>query len=84
MHAHGQSLSVNNGPILLGNKLPIPNAMKESVMDVLHSTRPGAWAMKAKGFDGHSLDATCLTNQEHANPVLHPLHTNYVREITSI
>ena len=38
-------LSVNNGCILVDNKLAIPNILKESVMDVLHSTHPEAWGM---------------------------------------
>ena len=41
-HTHWKQLSVNDGCILLDNRLTIPNAMKESV---LHATYPGAWGM---------------------------------------
>ena len=49
IHAKWGSLSVNNGCILVDNKLAIPNILKESVMDVLHSTHPGAWGMTELG-----------------------------------
>ena len=43
------SLRVNNGCILVDNKLAIPNILKESVLDVLHATHPGAWSMTELG-----------------------------------
>ena len=49
IHAKWNNLSVNNGCILVGNKLAIPNILKESVIDVLHSTHPGAWGMTELG-----------------------------------
>ena len=49
IHAKWRSLSVQNGCILLDNKLAIPNSLKESVIDVLHSTHPGAWGMTELG-----------------------------------
>ena len=49
IHAKWESLSVNNGCILVDNKLAIPNILKELVMDVLHSTHPGAWGMTKLG-----------------------------------
>ena len=45
IHTHWNQLSVNDGCILLDNRLTIPNAMKEAVIDVLHATHPGAWGM---------------------------------------
>ena len=45
IHAKWRSLSVQNGCVLLDNKLAIPNSLKEPVIDVLHSTHPGAWGM---------------------------------------
>ena len=45
IHTHWKQLSVNDGCILLDNRLTIPNAMKEAVIDVLHATHPGAWGM---------------------------------------
>ena len=44
-HTHWEQLSVNDGCILLDNRLTIPNAMKDAVIDVLHATHPGAWGM---------------------------------------
>ena len=41
-HAHWNQLSVNDGCILLDNRLTNPNALKESVIDVLHATRAQA------------------------------------------
>ena len=49
IYAKWGSLSVNNGCILVDNKLAIPNIPKEPVMDVLHSTHPGAWGMTELG-----------------------------------
>ena len=49
IHAKWRSLSVNNGCILVENKLAIPKILKESVLDVLHSTHPGAWGMTELG-----------------------------------
>ena len=49
IHAKWRSLSVQNGCVLLDNKLAIPNSLKESVIDVLHSTHPGAWVMTELG-----------------------------------
>ena len=49
IHAKWNSLSVNNGCILVDNKLAIPNILKDSVIDVLHSTHPGAWGMTELG-----------------------------------
>ena len=49
IHAKWGSLSVNNGCILVDNKLAIPNTLKESVMDALHATHPGAWGMTELG-----------------------------------
>ena len=49
IHATWRSLSVQNGCLLLDNKLAIPNSLKESVIDVLHSTHPGAWGMTELG-----------------------------------
>ena len=49
IHAKWRSLSVQNGCVLLDNKLAIPNSLKESVIDVLHSTHPGAWGMTELG-----------------------------------
>ena len=49
IHAKWGSLSVNNGCMLVDNKLAIPNILKESVMDVVHSTHPGAWGMTELG-----------------------------------
>ena len=49
IHAKWNSLSVNNGCILVDNKLAIPNILKHSVIDVLHSTHPGAWGMTELG-----------------------------------
>ena len=49
IHAKWRSLSVHNGCVLLDNKLAIPNSLKESVIDVLHSTHPGAWGMTELG-----------------------------------
>ena len=46
---YGKNLSVNNGCILVDNKLAIPNILKESVTDVLHSTHHGAWGMTEIG-----------------------------------
>ena len=45
IHPHWKQLSVNDGCILLDNRLTIPNAMKDAVIDVLHATHPGAWGM---------------------------------------
>ena len=45
MFTHWSNLSVHNSCILLENKLTIPNALKESVFDLLHFTHPGAWLM---------------------------------------
>ena len=42
IHAKWGSLIVSNGCILVDNKLAIPNTLKESVMDVIHATHPGA------------------------------------------
>ena len=42
IYAKWRNLSVNNGCILVDNILAIPNILKKSVMDVLHSTHPGA------------------------------------------
>ena len=49
IHARWRSLSVQNGCVLLDNKLAIPISLKESVIDVLHSTHPGAWCMTELG-----------------------------------
>ena len=49
IHAKWRSLSVQNGCVLLDNKLAISNALKESVIDVLHSTHPGSWGMTELG-----------------------------------
>ena len=49
IHAKWRSLSVHNGCVLLDNKLAIPNSLKEWVIDVLHSTHPGAWGMTELG-----------------------------------
>ena len=49
IHAKWRSLSVQNGCVLLDNKLAIPNSLKESVIDVLHSTHPVAWGMTELG-----------------------------------
>ena len=49
IHAKWNSLSVNNGCILVENKLAIPNILKDSVINVLHSTHPGAWGMTELG-----------------------------------
>ena len=49
IYAKWNSLSVNNGCILVDNKLAIPNILKDSVIDVLHSTHPGAWGMTELG-----------------------------------
>ena len=43
IHTHWKQLSVNDGCILLDNRLTILNAMKDAVIDVLHATHPGAW-----------------------------------------
>ena len=48
IYAKWNNLSVNNGFILV-DKLAIPNILKESVIDVLHSTHPGAWGMTELG-----------------------------------
>ena len=45
IHAKWRSLSANNGRIIVDNKLAIPNTLKESIMDILHATHPGAWGM---------------------------------------
>ena len=45
IYAHWNQLSVNDGCILLDNRLTIPNALKEAVIDVLHATHPGSWGM---------------------------------------
>ena len=45
IHTHWKQLSVNDGCILLDNRLTIPNAMKDAVIDILHATHPGAWGM---------------------------------------
>ena len=49
IYAKWGSLSVKNGCILVDNKLAIPNILKESVMDVLHSTHAGALGMTEIG-----------------------------------
>ena len=49
IYAKWGNLSVNNGCILVDNKLAIPNILKESVMNVLHATHPGAWGMTELG-----------------------------------
>ena len=49
INAKWRSLSVNNGYILVDNKLAIPNTLKESVMDVFHATHPRAWGMTKLG-----------------------------------
>ena len=49
IHAKWRSLSVQNGCVLLDNKLAISNALKDSVIDVLHSTHPGSWGMTELG-----------------------------------
>ena len=49
IYAKWNNLSVNNGCILFDNKLAIPNILKESVIDVLHSKHPGAWGMTELG-----------------------------------
>ena len=38
-------MSVNDGCILLDNRLTIPNALKEAVIDVLHATHLGSWGV---------------------------------------
>ena len=43
IHTYWKQLSVNDGCILLDNRLTIPNAMKDAVIAVLHATHPGAW-----------------------------------------
>ena len=48
-HAKWRSLSVQNGGVLLDNKLAIPIALKASVTDVIHSTHPRAWGMTELG-----------------------------------
>ena len=45
VHAHWNQLNVNDGCILLDNRLTIPNTMKEAVIDFLHATHPGSWGM---------------------------------------
>ena len=45
IYAHWNQLSVNDGCILLDNRLTIPNALKEAVIDVLHANLPGSWGM---------------------------------------
>ena len=45
IYAHWNQLSVNDGCILLDNRLTIPNALKGAVIDVLHATHPGSWGM---------------------------------------
>ena len=45
IHTHWKQLSVNDGCIFLDNRLTIPNAVKDAVIDVLHATHPGAWGM---------------------------------------
>ena len=49
IHGQWRNLSTHNGCILVDNKLAIPHAMKEPVMDVLHATHPGAWGMTELG-----------------------------------
>ena len=49
IYAKWKNLSVNSGRILVENNLAIPNILKESVIDVLHSTHPGAWGMTELG-----------------------------------
>ena len=49
VYAKWGRLSVNNGRILVDNKLAILNILMESVMDVLHATHPGAWDMTELG-----------------------------------
>ena len=49
IYAKWRSLSVQNGCVILDNKLAIPNALKESVIDVLHFTHPGSWGMTELG-----------------------------------
>ena len=49
IHANWRSLSVQIGCVLIDNKSAIPNALKESVIDILHSTHPGAWGMTELG-----------------------------------
>ena len=44
-----RSLSLQNGCVLLDNKLAIPNALNESVIDYLYSTHPGSWGMTELG-----------------------------------
>ena len=49
IYAKWRSLCVHNGCVLLDNKLAIPNVLKESVFDILHSTHPGARGMTELG-----------------------------------
>ena len=45
IHGQWRNLSNHDGCILVDNKLAIPHAMEEPVMDVLQATHPGAWGM---------------------------------------
>ena len=45
IHTHWKQLNVNDECIRLDNRLTIPNAMKDAVIEVLHATHPGAWGM---------------------------------------
>ena len=49
IHGQWRNLSTHNGFTLVDNKLAIPHAMKELVMDVFHATHPGAWGMTELG-----------------------------------
>ena len=46
MDAHWRNLSIKNGCIFIDNKVAIPNAIREAVIDLFHSTHPGSWGMK--------------------------------------
>ena len=45
IHAHWQNLSVKNGCIFIGNRVAIPNSIKEAVIDLFHSTHTVNWKL---------------------------------------
>ena len=49
IYGHWNQLSVNDGCMLLDNRLTIPNTLKEAVIDVLYATQPGSWGMTELG-----------------------------------
>ena len=49
IHSHWISVTVKNGIVFVNNKMAIPNAIKEAVIDQIHASHPGSWGMTEMG-----------------------------------